>query len=141
MGVKMKSAILLCLCLFPLGIASLSAPAERGIFSHEGCGEAKCGQGEGDCDSDDDCVLGLVCEFDNWWGKDHCVAGPKTVNGKPSSGANGPSAQPKRAEPWAPRKERGLALPPFSADTLAPRVPRTSSVPSAPPPASLPATP
>ena len=47
----------------------------RGIFSSEGCGEAKCKQGEGDCDSDDDCVEGLICEFDGWWGIDYCVAG------------------------------------------------------------------
>ena len=47
----------------------------RGVFSSPGCGEAKCKQGEGDCDSDDDCVEGLICEFDGWWGTDYCVAG------------------------------------------------------------------
>ena len=65
--------------------AGLSIPnhdENRGVFSHDGCGELKCKQGEGDCDSDDDCVEGLVCQFDSsWhgWGKDHCVAG-KTLH-------------------------------------------------------------
>merc|ERR1712198_226295 len=85
--VNMRSASII-LCLLPFCIAGLSIQdEERGIFSHDGCGEKKGKQGEGDCDSDDDCVKGLVCEFDNSWhglGKDHCVAGPKTVNGKPS---------------------------------------------------------
>merc|ERR1711974_397985 len=62
---------------------------ERGVFSHDGCktldGQtAKCKQGEGDCDSDDDCVDGLVCDYDNWWGQDYCIAGPNTKNGKAS---------------------------------------------------------
>merc|ERR1712198_359181 len=85
--VKMMSASII-LCLLPFCIAGLSIQdEERGVFSHDGCGEKKCKQGEGDCDSDDDCVKGLVCQHDNSWhglGKDHCVAGPKTVNGKPS---------------------------------------------------------
>ena len=34
-----------------------------------------CGQGEGDCDSDSECLDGLVCEFDGWWGTDYCRAG------------------------------------------------------------------
>merc|ERR1711936_1445596 len=35
----------------------------------------------GDCDSDDDCLHGLVCDADNWMGKDVCIAGPHTVDG------------------------------------------------------------
>ena len=34
-----------------------------------------CKQGEGDCDWDDDCLPGLKCKFDWWWGEDYCVAG------------------------------------------------------------------
>ena len=34
-----------------------------------------CGQGEGDCDWDDDCLPGLKCKYDWWWGEDYCVAG------------------------------------------------------------------
>ena len=52
----------------------LTGPSDRGFFSSEGCGKAKCKLGEGDCDSDDDCVRGLKCKF-NWMGKDICVAG------------------------------------------------------------------
>jgi len=61
------------LLLLPWALAG-PASVDRGIFSSEGCGKAKCKQGEGDCDSDDDCVKGLVCEF-NWMGKDVCVTG------------------------------------------------------------------
>jgi len=39
-----------------------------------------CGQGEGDCDSNSECLDGLVCEFDGWWGTDYCRAGPDTVD-------------------------------------------------------------
>merc|ERR1712179_419887 len=39
-----------------------------------------CAQGEGDCDSNGDCIDGLVCEFDGWWGDDYCRAGPNTEN-------------------------------------------------------------
>jgi len=39
-----------------------------------------CGQGEGDCDNDGECLDGLYCEFDGWWGEDFCRAGPDTVN-------------------------------------------------------------
>ena len=34
-----------------------------------------CGQGEGDCDSDSDCLPGLVCYDDWWWKDDYCEAG------------------------------------------------------------------
>ena len=34
-----------------------------------------CGQGEGDCDNDGECLDGLFCEFDGWWGDDFCRAG------------------------------------------------------------------
>ena len=34
-----------------------------------------CAQGEGDCDSNAECLDGLVCEFDGWWGDDYCRAG------------------------------------------------------------------
>jgi len=80
--INMKIAIFLC--LLPVCFAVGPSAEVRGVFSHDGCGEDKCKQGEGDCDSDADCVDGLVCEFDNWWGRDYCVAGPKTKNGMPS---------------------------------------------------------
>merc|ERR1712061_145242 len=31
-----------------------------------------CGQGEGDCDNNEECQDGLWCEFDYWWGDDYC---------------------------------------------------------------------
>ena len=34
-----------------------------------------CGQGEGDCDNNEECQDGLWCEFDYWWGDDYCRAG------------------------------------------------------------------
>ena len=39
------------------------------------CPHRSCGQGEGDCDRDSDCLEGLVCDFDWWWGDDYCKAG------------------------------------------------------------------
>ena len=39
--------------------------------------DGSCGQGEGDCDWDSDCLPGLVCDFDWFWGEDFCVAGKK----------------------------------------------------------------
>merc|ERR1712203_1196081 len=40
----------------------------------------KCGQGEGDCDNNSDCVDGLWCDYDGWWDTDYCKAGSETVN-------------------------------------------------------------
>ena len=37
--------------------------------------DGSCGQGEGDCDSDSDCLAGLVCYDDWWWKDDYCEAG------------------------------------------------------------------
>ena len=37
--------------------------------------DGTCVQGEGDCDRDSDCLPGLKCEFDWWWGTDICHAG------------------------------------------------------------------
>ena len=34
-----------------------------------------CGQGQGDCDWNSDCLPGLICEWDWWWGTDYCEAG------------------------------------------------------------------
>ena len=48
------------------------------IFLHHIVGytcRGDCAQGEGDCDSNGDCIDGLVCEFDGWWGDDYCRAG------------------------------------------------------------------
>merc|ERR1712133_90813 len=42
--------------------------------------DGSCGQGEGDCDWNSDCLPGLICEWDWWWGTDYCEAGPDTVN-------------------------------------------------------------
>lgn len=42
--------------------------------------DGTCGQGEGDCDRDSDCLPGLICNFDWWWGDDFCEAGPDTKN-------------------------------------------------------------
>lgn len=46
------------------------------------CCEGQCGQGEGDCDWHSDCLPGLECDFDWWWGDDFCKAGPNTKNYK-----------------------------------------------------------
>ena len=37
--------------------------------------DGDCGLGEGDCDWDRDCLPGLVCDFDWFWGDDFCAAG------------------------------------------------------------------
>ena len=37
--------------------------------------DGTCGQGEGDCDRNSDCLPGLICKFDWWWGEDFCEAG------------------------------------------------------------------
>ena len=41
------------------------------------CCIGQCGQGEGDCDRDSDCLPGLWCEFDGFpgFGDDWCRAG------------------------------------------------------------------
>ena len=39
-----------------------------------------CGQGEGDCDWDSDCLPGLVCDYDMWLGEDDCVAGKNIIS-------------------------------------------------------------
>ena len=39
------------------------------------CCKGQCGQGEGDCDEDSNCLPGLKCDFDGWFGTDYCVAG------------------------------------------------------------------
>merc|ERR1712179_796017 len=44
------------------------------------CCKGQCGQGEGDCDKDSNCLPGLKCDFDGWFGTDYCVAGPDTKN-------------------------------------------------------------
>ena len=37
--------------------------------------DGSCGQGEGDCDWNSDCLPGLICKWDWWWGTDYCEAG------------------------------------------------------------------
>ena len=107
--VKMKSVVIL-LCLLPLSIAGqLFRKSIKGLIIRVlnksqvfQCSLQVCQSqtmmrtggfslmmaaenwsvSKGDCDSDDDCVEGLVCQFDSsWhgWGKDHCVAG-KTLH-------------------------------------------------------------
>ena len=44
------------------------------LFAGSQC-NGSCGQGEGDCDNDGECLDGLWCEFDWWWGDDYCRAG------------------------------------------------------------------
>ena len=39
------------------------------------CCKGQCEQGEGDCDYDSNCLPGLVCDYDNWFGTDYCKAG------------------------------------------------------------------
>merc|ERR1712198_479170 len=108
-NVKMKTLILLCL----LPLFCYAGPSDRGFFSSEGCGKAKCKLGEGDCDSDDDCVRGLKCKF-NWMGKDICVAGPKTKDGKASSwGAWGTCSAAKCGTSGTQTRMRSCIVPMF----------------------------
>ena len=44
------------------------------MLGHREC-DGTCRQGEGDCDRDEDCLPGLVCNFDWWFGTDTCQAG------------------------------------------------------------------
>jgi hypothetical protein len=39
------------------------------------CCKGQCEQGEGDCDNHSDCLPGLKCDFDGWFGTDFCKAG------------------------------------------------------------------
>ena len=59
--------------------ATLSHKSITNIYSYAIGSECNgfCGQGEGDCDSASECLDGLVCEFDGWWGTDYCRAGIK----------------------------------------------------------------
>lgn len=50
------------------------------LLNYYNC-DGKCKQGEGDCDSDDDCMGGLLCDFDNWVAKDFCIAGTAIILG------------------------------------------------------------
>merc|ERR1712133_91072 len=50
------------------------------LEGHDKC-DGLCKLGEGDCNYDSDCVEGLKCDSDGWFGKDVCIAGPKTKNG------------------------------------------------------------
>ena len=45
------------------------------LLNYINCEGKKCRQEEGDCDSDDDCVTGLLCDSDPWTEKDFCIAG------------------------------------------------------------------
>jgi len=49
------------------------------VYADQEC-DGSCGQGEGDCDWNSDCLPGLICEWDWWWGTDYCEAGPDTKN-------------------------------------------------------------
>jgi len=42
------------------------------------CCTGQCGQGEGDCDEHSNCLPGLICDYDGWFGTDYCKAGPDT---------------------------------------------------------------
>ena len=63
------------------GSSSQSSGGITPVHSARECGTGwldvgyKCGQGEGDCDWDSDCLPGLVCDFDAWFDEDDCVAG------------------------------------------------------------------
>ena len=51
--------------------------AERGECGYNGgyhCCTGQCEIGEGDCDGDEHCLDGLVCDHQLWW-QDHCIAG------------------------------------------------------------------
>ena len=50
--------------------ASTSRPQNR----ERHC-DGTCQQGEGDCDWDSECLPGLKCKFDWWFGTDVCTAG------------------------------------------------------------------
>ena len=39
------------------------------------CCTGQCGQGEGDCDEHSNCLPGLICDYDGWFGTDYCKAG------------------------------------------------------------------
>ena len=42
--------------------------------------DGSCGQGEGDCDWNSDCLPGLICDWDWWWGTDYCEPGKTLQN-------------------------------------------------------------
>jgi len=69
----LDSSIMFCFKLLVLLLL-----AANDVYGYSCKGD--CTQGQHDCDRDSDCVDGLVCEFDGWWGDDYCRAGPETVN-------------------------------------------------------------
>jgi len=64
--------------LFAIGIA-VQARTSRPQNRERHC-DGTCQQGEGDCDWDSECLPGLKCKFDWWFGTDVCTAGPTTKN-------------------------------------------------------------
>merc|ERR1719400_2283299 len=67
------------LIMLSLRLFVILALAASDVYAGQ-CPKRSCGQGEGDCDRDRDCLEGLVCDFDWWWGDDYCKAGPNTVD-------------------------------------------------------------
>jgi len=65
--------------MLSLRVFVILALAASDVYAGQ-CPKRSCGQGEGDCDRDSDCLEGLVCDFDWWWGDDYCKAGPNTVD-------------------------------------------------------------
>ena len=51
----------------------------QNFFTANQC-DGSCGQGEGDCDWNSDCLPGLICEWDWWLGTDYCEAGRTLQN-------------------------------------------------------------
>ena len=54
---------------------SLIIASDRGLFSADCHGQ--CGEGEGDCDKDEDCLPGFICKEGGYLGlgNDFCTAG------------------------------------------------------------------
>jgi len=70
--------------MIPLKLFALLLLASQDVYGKctgsKWCCKGQCGQGEGDCDHDKDCLPGLKCDYDNWFGTDFCKAGPTTKN-------------------------------------------------------------
>ena len=80
-------------CVFPKDNGCGTDHPDLGDGNNECCeeGGAKCGEGEGDCDSSSDCRANLLCGTDNcpWGGSDDCCYSPVGAGVKSGCGSLG----------------------------------------------------
>ena len=71
----LKFMTLLALVVLSVQLAYAKERGECGANGSSDCCDGQCEIGEGDCDWNSDCLDGLKCDYDWFWGQDHCIAG------------------------------------------------------------------